>query len=199
MTAQHETIDRLGIEQLFINARSSHYFTDKPVTDDVLHQLYEYAKLGPTGFNTQPGRYVFVRTDDSKQQLASLCSSSNAQKVRAAPVTLIVAYDSRFHDFLPTQFPAFDAKGFFEKTPELIAPTAVTNATLQAAYAIFAARALGLTAGPMSGFDNEKVDALFFPDGRFKSLLLINLGYADVSRSAPRGPRLEFAEVAQIL
>ncbi|PRB80025.1 malonic semialdehyde reductase [Pseudomonas sp. MYb185] len=199
MTLQNDAIDWRSIEQLFINARSAHDFTDEPVTDTVLHQLYEYAKLGPTGFNTQPGRYLFVRTEEVRQKLAARCSSSNTQKVLSAPVTLIVAYDSHFHQFLPTQFPAFDAKGFFEKTPALIEPTALTNATLQAAYMIFAARALGLTAGPMSGFDNERVDTLFFPDGRWKSLLLINLGYADASRLAPRGPRLEFAEVAQIL
>lgn len=188
-----------ALAQLFTDAHSIHQFTDQAVTDETLRQLYDLLKWGPTAFNAQPGRYVFVRSQEAKQRLAPALAAGNLEKTLAAPVTVIIAQDSEFHEQLPTQFPGYDARGLFVSNPGLINPTAFRNSSLQGAYLIIAARALGLDAGAMSGFDAAKLDAEFFPDGKWKSNFLINLGYAAPGAGFPRGPRLPFEDAARIL
>jgi 3-hydroxypropanoate dehydrogenase len=143
-------------------------------------------KWGPTAFNGQPGRYLFIHSDEARQKLLPALSSGNRDKT-AAPLTVVLAWDPAFHQHLPQQFPAYDAKGFYDGLPQLVEPHARLNASLQAAYLILAARALGLDAGPMAGFDAAAVDAAFFPDGQWRSLLLVNLGYGVTEGLPPRG------------
>jgi nitroreductase len=187
------------LDQAFLQARTFNKFTDQPVSDEVLHQLYDLAKWGPTAMNSQPARFVFVRSAEAKARLKPSLSPNNADKTMAAPVTVIVATDSQFFEHLPTQFPAYDAKPMFEGNPAMAQGTASLNGSLQGAYLIIAARMLGLDCGPMAGFDKTKVDAEFFADGRYKSSFLINLGYGDASGNHPRGPRLAFETAAQAL
>ena len=187
------------LDQAFVQARTFNKFSDQAVTDEVLRQLYDLAKWGPTAMNSQPARFVFVRSAEAKARLKPSLSPNNADKTMAAPLTVIVATDTRFYDNLPTQFPAYDAKPMFEGNPAMAQGTASLNGSLQGAYLIIAARLLGLDCGPMAGFDKAKVDAEFFADGRFKSSFLINLGYGDASGNHPRGPRLGFDTAAQIL
>jgi nitroreductase len=187
------------LDQAFLQARTFNKFTNQPVTDEVLHQLYDLAKWGPTAMNSQPARFVFVRSAEAKARLKPSLSPNNADKTMAAPVTVIVATDSQFFEHLPTQFPAYDAKPMFEGNPAMAQGTASLNGSLQGAYLIIAARMLGLDCGPMAGFDKTKVDAEFFADGRYKSSFLINLGYGDASGNHPRGPRLAFETAAQAL
>jgi 3-hydroxypropanoate dehydrogenase len=170
----------------------------QPVSDEKIHQLYELLKWGPTAFNAQPARYVFVRSPGAKQKLAPALSAGNRDKTLIAPVTVIVAVDTRFHEYLTAQFPAYDAKPLFDSTPALIEPTIQRNGSLQGAYLIIAARALGLDAGPMSGFNADLVNQAFFPDGRWKANFLVNLGYGNGEKLFPRGPRLAFEEVVRI-
>jgi 3-hydroxypropanoate dehydrogenase len=193
------SISHQAIDQLFRNARSVQTFLPKPVSSETIQELYELTRWGPTGFNSQPARFLFLQTPEAKARLAPALSSGNRERTLAAPVNVVIAWDSHFHDHLPTQFPAYDAKGFFEKNESLIEPTARTNATLQAAYLILAARALGLDVGPMSGFTPEKVDAEFFPNTSWRSLLLANIGYGDHSDVKPRLPRLSASEAISIL
>jgi 3-hydroxypropanoate dehydrogenase len=155
--------------------------------------------MAPTSANSSPARIVFVRSVAAKQRLLPAMSPGNQEKTRAAPVTAIVAYDTEFHEKLPMLFPHADARSWFAGNQALIDTTAFRNGTLQGAYLILASRALGLDAGPMSGFDNAKVDKEFFPEGRIKSNFLINLGYGDGAKLFPRSPRLPFEEAAQIL
>jgi 3-hydroxypropanoate dehydrogenase len=156
-------------------------------------------KWAPTSANSSPARIVFVRSAEAKQRLLPAMSPGNLDKTRAAPVTAIVAYDTEFFEKLPKLFPQADARSWFAGNQALIDTTAFRNGTLQGAYLILAARALGLDAGPMSGFDNAKVDREFFPGGKVKSNFLVNLGYGDHAKLFPRNPRLPFAEAAQIL
>ena len=188
-----------ALDQLFREARSIQRFVEREVSLDTLAEIYKLASLGPTGFNSQPARYLFLVSKHAKERLQPALSSPNREKTLAAPINVIVAWDSRFHEHLPQQFLAYDAKSFFDKSPDYVEPTARTNATLQAAYFFLAARALGLDVGPMSGFNPSKVDQEFFPDGRYRALLLANIGYGDRSTLGPRGPRLGFEEVAQVL
>ncbi|MBL8267097.1 malonic semialdehyde reductase [Steroidobacter sp.] len=188
-----------ALEQLFRDGRSLHTFTDRPVTDQTLRELYELLRLGPTGFNSQPARHVFVRSAEAKAKLGPALSSSNRAKTLAAPVTAIVAYDARFFDHLPALFPSYDARPLFEASVALTQQTAERNASLQAAYLILAARALGLDAGPMSGFNADAVDREFFPDGQAHALYLVNLGYGERSQLRPRLPRLSFEAAAKIV
>jgi len=193
------TISNNAIAKLFTDAHSVHQFSNQKVTDSVLHSLYDLVKLGPTGFNSQPGRYLFIRSPEAKEKLAPALSSSNREKTINAPVNVIVAYDTQFHQQLPEQFPAYDAKSFFEKSPDWIEPTAKLNANLQAGYLIIAARALGLDVGPMSGFNPTLIDNEFFSHGRYKSFLVINLGYPLGKSKKTRGPRLSFEQGAEII
>ena len=188
-----------ALDQLFTDARTFNKFTDEPLSDAQLHAIYDLAKMPPTAFNASPARFVFVRSPEAKKRLIPLMMEGNQAKSMAAPVTVIVAFDSRFQENLPTLFPAMDVKGMFDADAELTAIAAFRNGTLSGAYFIMAVRALGLDAGPMSGFNNAAVDNEFFPDGRFKSNFLINIGHGDPTGNYPRSPRLKFDEAAQIL
>ena len=192
-------LNQAALEQLFLSARSYNQFTDAAVSDETVQALYDLLKWGPTSMNTQPGRYVFIRSNEARAKLLDCLSPGNVDKTRAAPLTVIVASDSQFFEHLPSQFKAYDAKPLFEGNAALADATAMRNSSLQGAYLIMAARALGLDCGAMSGFDPAKVNAAFFPDGRFKANFLVNLGYGAEGGFHPRGPRLSFEQVAQIV
>lgn len=193
------SLDSGALKQLFSEAHTYNKFTDQEVSDSLLKSLYELMKWGPTAVNCQPGRYVFVKSPAGKERLIPALLPGNVAKVQGAPVTVIVASDSRFYEHLSTQWTAYDAAAPFAGDAALAAEAAFRNGSLQGAYLIMAARALGLDCGPMSGFDQAKVDAEFFPDGRFKSNFLINLGYGAEGGYYPRGPRLTFEDTAEII
>lgn len=189
-----------ALEQAFIKARTVNAFTKEPVLDATLMQLYELMKWGPTSMNSQPGYFTFIKSNDAKQRLNSTLLLANREKSLAAPVTIIIASDTQFYNHLPEQFPAVpNAKDMFKSNDEFSQITALRNSSMQGAYLIIAARMLGLDCGPMSGFDNSAVDAEFFPDGRYKSNFLINLGYGDRAGNYPRGPRLSLEQVTHII
>lgn len=192
-------LDPSALAQLFTAARTHNGFEPAPIPTATLQQLYELMKWGPTSMNCQPARLVFVTSPEAKARLKPALAPSNVDKTMVAPVTVIVAQDTRFFDHLPTQFPAYDAKPMFEGNAELAATTRFRNGTLQGAYLILAARALGLDCGPMSGFDIATVDAAFFPDGRYTANFLCNLGYGIPEKLHPRGPRLDFETACTIL
>jgi len=192
-------LDDRSLDIIFRAARTHNEWLDKPVSDELLHQIYDLMKWAPTSANSSPARIVFVRSAAAKERLLPAMSPGNLEKTRAAPVTAIIAYDTEFHEKLPKLFPQADARSWFAGNQPLIDTTAFRNGTLQGAYLLLAARGLGLDAGPMSGFDNAKVDKEFFPDGKVKSNFVINLGYGDHAKLFPRNPRLPFAEAAQIL
>lgn len=186
------------LAQLFTEARTHNGFRPDPIPEATLRQLYDLLKWGPTSMNCQPARFVFITTPEGKEKLRPALSPGNLDKTMAAPATVIIATDTRFYDHLPVMFPAYDAKPMFAGNAELAATTAFRNGTLQGAYLMLAARALGLDCGPMSGFDNAKLDAAFFPDGRCKSNFLCNLGIGDSAKLYPRGPRLSFDEACSV-
>lgn len=189
------SLDPAALDLLFLQARTFNKFTAEPVGDDLLRQLYDLYKWGPTSMNTQPGRVVFVRTEEGKQKLKPALMPNNVDKTMAAPVVAIVALDTAFYEHMPTQFPANPAaRDLFAGNAGLSTDTATRNSSLQGAYLIMAARALGLAAGPMSGFNPAMVNEAFFPDGRWKANFLINLGWGDPSGNRPRGPRLAFED-----
>lgn len=188
-----------ALDQLFRTARTQNAFQDRPVEDSQLRALYDLLKWGPTAANSTPARFVFVKSAEAKQKLAPALSEGNLAKTLAAPVTVIVGYDEDFHEKLPYLFPHTDAKSWFDGPREGRHEAAVRNGSLQGAYLMLAARALGLDAGPMSGFDNAKVDAAFFAGTAIKSNFLVNLGYGDPSGVFPRLPRLSFDEAARIV
>lgn len=193
-------LDERSLDILFRAARTQNGFLDQPVSDQELRALYDLLKWGPTTMNSQPARFVFVRSREAKERLRPALSPGNVDKTMAAPVTVIVAYDLRFYEHLPRTFPNnLEAKAAFEGKEAHIATTALRNGSLQGAYLILAARALGLDCGPMSGFDNAKVDEAFFPDGRWKSNFLCNLGRGDPTKVFPRNPRLAFEEACRIV
>ncbi|MBK0056895.1 malonic semialdehyde reductase [Isoptericola jiangsuensis] len=191
-------LDAAALDQLFRTARTQNAFLDTPVEDAQLHALYELVKWGPTAANGSPARFVFVKSAEAKAKLAPALSEGNHDKTLAAPVTVIVAFDQDFHEKLPYLFPHTDAKAWFDGPREGRHEGAFRNGSLQGAYLILAARALGLDAGPMSGFDNAKVDEAFFAGTNIKSNFLVNLGYGDPSGLFPRLPRLSFDEAARI-
>lgn len=187
-------LDDQALDVIFRKARTHNGFTGQ-VTDAQLRALYELMKFGPTTMNTQPARFVFLRSKEAKEKLRPALSPGNLDKTMAAPVTAIVAFDLRFYEFLPKSFPNNpNAKANFEGKDAVNQIVALRNGSLQGAYFIIAARALGLDTGPMSGFDNAKVDAAFFPEGRWKSNFLCNLGRGDPAKIFPRNPRLTFEE-----
>ncbi len=191
------TIDAAGLDLLFREARTHNKWSDRPVSDETLQELYDTLKFGPTSANSSPARFVFVRSKEGKQRLAPALSSGNTEKTMTAPVTVIVAYDPKFYEKLSTLFPHNqDAASWFTSNDSLAATTAFRNGTLQGAYLILAARALGLDTGAMSGFDNAKVDEAFFADNGWRSNFLVNLGYGDASGVFNRSPRLAFHEAA---
>jgi 3-hydroxypropanoate dehydrogenase len=192
-------LDDRSLDIIFREARTHTEWLDKPVSATLLHQVYDLMKWGPTSGNCSPARIVFVRSAAAKQRLLPTMSPGNEEKTRTAPVTAIIAHDMEFYEKLPQLFPHTDARSWFAGNQPLIDTSAFRNGTLQGAYLIIAARALGLDAGPMSGFDNARVDKEFFSDGKVKSNFMINLGYGDHAKLFPRNPRLPFAEAAQIL
>lgn len=193
-----EMLSDAALDQLFRTARTYNGFTDKPVTADILRQIHDLLRWGPTSANCCPLRVVFVTTAEAKERLRPALSAGNLTKTMSAPVTAILAYDTQFAEHLPRLFPHVDARPWFAN-PQVASETTFRNGTLQAAYFMLAARALGLDCGPMSGFDQGKVNAEFFPDGRFKANFICNLGYGDPSSLFDRSPRFDFEDVCQVL
>jgi 3-hydroxypropanoate dehydrogenase len=192
------TIDTAGHDLLFREARTHNKWKSDPVSDETLRELYDLTKWGPTSANSSPARFVFIRSKEGKEKLAPALSSGNTEKTMAAPVTVIVAYDPKFYEKLPHLFPHNqDAISWFTSNDSLAATTAFRNGTLQGAYLMIAARAMGLDTGAMSGFDNAKVDAAFFAHNGWRSNFLVNLGYGDPEGLFNRSPRLTFDEAAQ--
>ena len=191
-------LDESALEQLFRTARTHNSWTGKPVADDTLRTLYDLMKWGPTSANCSPARVVFVRTPEGKARLLGAMSPGNQEKTRAAPVTAIIAMDLEFHEKLPALFPHADARSWFAGKPALIESTAFRNSSLQGAYLMLAARALGMDCGPMSGFDADKLNAEFFPDGKVRANFVCNLGYGDPSGLFARSPRLAFDEACTL-
>ena len=203
-----------ALDTLFRHARTYSYWLDKPVSDDTLRELYGLLKWAPTSANASPARFVFVRSPKAKERLRPALAPGNVDKTMSAPVTVIVAYDLMFYEKLPKLFPhAPQMRDLYASNPQLVETTARRNSSLQGAYLILAARSLGLDCGPMSGFDNAKLDGEFFaagkecegcdqeffPEGHVRSNFLVNLGYGDEARLHPRLPRLEFGEACSVL
>jgi len=188
-----------ALDRLFREARTFPAFLDKPVSDVMLRRIYDLARIGPTSTNSNPGRFVFLRSPSARARLAPAMSAGNLDKTMKAPVTAILAYDLEFYEHLPTLFSHVDARSWYVGKREHIVTTSFRNSTLQGAYFILATRALGLDCGAMSGFDNAKVDAEFFPDGKLRSNFLINIGYGDRTKLLPRHPRLAFEEACTVL
>jgi len=189
-----------GQELIFRNARSYSYWLDRPVDDGLLRQVYELTKMGPTSANMCPLRILFVKLREAKERLKPALDAGNVNKVMTAPVTAILGMDVRFYEKLPQLFPHADARSWFKDLPEpVLEYVALRNSSLQGAYFMLAARSLGLDCGPMSGFNNAKVDAAFFAGTTIKSNFLCALGYGDASKLYPRSPRLTFEETCQII
>ena len=191
-------LDQKALDTLFTEAHTHNGWLDKPVSDELLRRLWDLVKMAPTASNSLPARIVFVRSKEAKEKLKPALSPGNAEKTMAAPVCAIIAYDLEFFELLPKLYPQVDMKKNFVGNTEAAKTAAFRNGSMQGGYFILAARALGLDCGPMSGFDNAKVDAAFFPDGRCKSNFLCNLGKGDPSKVMPRLPRLAFDEVCQL-
>jgi 3-hydroxypropanoate dehydrogenase len=188
-----------SLDLIFRQARTHTVWLDKPVDDDVLRQVYDLAKMGPTSANMCPLRIVFVRSKDAKAKLKPALDAGNVDKTMAAPVTAIIGMDIHFFEKLPKLFPHADAKAWFKDLPEnVLEYMALRNSSLQGAYFMLAARSLGLDCGPMSGFNNAKVDAAFFAGTTVKSNFLCNLGHGDATKLLPRSPRLTFEEACKI-
>ncbi len=187
------------LDALFIKARTANGFIDKPVPKELLRQAYDIAKMGATSMNSQPTRYVFLTSPEARERLLPAMSPGNLDKTRTAPVTVIVATDTKFYEFMPQVWHRPGAKENFEGNPALAQGTASRNGTLGGGYFMIACRALGLDCGPMSGVDLAKVNAEFFPDGRWQANFLINLGYGDDSKLFDRNPRLSFEQAASVL
>jgi 3-hydroxypropanoate dehydrogenase len=195
-----KSLDNNALEQLFLNARTHNGWQDKPVSEELLKQLYDLIKFAPTAVNGLPARFLFVTSKEAKEKLKSCLMEGNIEKTMQAPVTVIIGYDLTFYEHLPLLFNHnADAKSWFEGNDALIEETAFRNSSLQGGYLIMAARALGLDCGAMSGFDKEKLNAEFFPEGKIKANFLCNLGYGDPMKLYPRSPRLNFEQACQIL
>jgi 3-hydroxypropanoate dehydrogenase len=192
-------ISEEAFDQLFREARTHSAWLPEPVPVELLCKAYELARLGPTSANGSPARFVFLTTPGAKARLKPVLALGNVDKTMAAPVTVIVAWDTEFHENLPRLFPQADVRSYFVGNKPLIEENAFRNSSLQAAYFMLAARALGLDCGPMSGFDADKLNAEFFPDGKWKVNFLCNLGYGEPSKLYQRNPRLNFEEASLIL
>ena len=212
--ASRPMIDQAALDQIFLEARTFNAWLDEPVSDETLRQIYGLMKWGPTSANTNPARFVFVKSKEAKERLRQALAPGNVEKTMTAPVTVIVAYDLLFYEKLPKLFPHNPAmRDLFAKNPQLVETTARRNSSLQGAYFMIAARAAGLDCGPLSGFDNAKLDELFFgagrecegcdqeffPEGHVRSNFLCNLGHGDRTKLWPRQPRLDFHEACSIL
>jgi 3-hydroxypropanoate dehydrogenase len=193
------TLDPAGRNLLFNEARTHNGWTDQPVSDDTLRELFDLLKMAPTSANCSPARFVFLRSAESRQRLVPALLPGNLEKTLAAPVTVIVACDLAFHEQLPKLFPHADARSWFAGNENLIRETAFRNGTLQGAYMMLAARAVGLDCGPMSGFDKAKVDEAFFAGTTWRSNFLCNLGHGDPSKLFPRSPRFQFEDACRLL
>lgn len=192
-------LDPQALDQLFLEARTFSHWQGRPVEEDLLRQLYDLTRMGPTSANSCPAQFVFVTSAEGKQRLKPHLSEGNVDKTMSAPVTVIVAADHAFHEQLPKLFPHTDAKSWFVGKDDLIRETAFRNSSLQGAYLILAARALGLDCGPMSGFDNDGVDAEFFAGTAVRSNFLVNVGWGNPNKLRPRSPRLDFDEACRIV
>lgn len=189
-----------ALDQLFRTARTYNGYLDQPVTTEQLHALWDLMKMGPTSANQLPARLVWCTTDEAKQRLAACTMPANGEKILKAPVTVIVARDTEFHEHLPKLFPHTDARAWFVGNDELREKSSFLNATLQGAYFIMAARALGLDTGPMTGFSNDAVDAAFFAETpTFKSVMISTLGYGDPATIFGRSPRPDFDTFNRII
>lgn len=193
-----ERIDPKAMDQLFCEARTHNEWLDRPVSDDLLRELFDLMRWPPTSANCSPARIVFVKSPQAKARLLPALIEGNVEKTRTAPVTAIVGYDLEFHEHLPRLFPHTDARSWFAGNAPLIEATAFRNGSLQGAYLIMAARALGLDCGPMSGFDADKVNAAFFGDSSVRVNFLCNLGYGRAEALFPRSPRFDFEDVCRI-
>ncbi len=195
------TLDQAALDLLFLQARTQNGWLPTPVSDETLRRVYDIAKMGPTSANSCPARFVFLRTPAAKARLLPALSPGNVDKTKQAPVTAVIGYDTRFFEWMPKKLFAHrpDMADNYAKNPALAEITAFRNGTLQGAYFMLAARAVGLDVGGMSGFDNAKVNAEFFPDGRVKSNFLCNLGHGDPTKVLPRLPRLDFDEACALL
>jgi 3-hydroxypropanoate dehydrogenase len=191
-------LESSGLDVLFRHARTYRAWLPIPVPDKLLREMYDLFKLGPTSANSSPARVLFIKSQEAKARLIPALAAGNVEKTKTAPVTAVIAYDTGFFEMLPKLAPGFDPKVFSEN-PKLAEETAFRNGSLQGAYLMMAARAVGLDCGPMSGFDADKVNAEFFPDGRRKANFLCNLGYGDPEKLRPRQPRLDFDEACLIL
>jgi len=190
--------DEKMLDLILRNARSHSDFTDKPVADAALKAAHELMKWGPTSANSQPARFLYLRSPESREKLRPALSATNRDKTLKAPLVAIVAYDTRFWEHLPRMFHNPEAISWFKDKGAHTETTAFRNGTLQGAYYLLALRAVGLDCGAMSGFDNAKVDAAFFSDGRFKSNFLVNIGYGTGKGIVPRNPRLTFEEACRV-
>ncbi|MBU2978828.1 malonic semialdehyde reductase [Alteromonas sp. C1M14] len=188
-----------ALDQLFTQAHTHTSWLDKTIANEVLHQLYDLVKVGATSANCSPGRFVFITSQEGKEKLKPCLSSGNVAQTMSAPCTVIVAYDETFYDHLPTLFPYADAKSWFTSSPEAAFETAMRNSSLQGAYLISAARALGLDTGAMSGFDPKRLNETFFSKSTWKVNFLLNIGYGDNEKVHDRLPRLDFEQACQIL
>jgi 3-hydroxypropanoate dehydrogenase len=188
-----------GLDQIFRKARTYRAWRPEPVSEALLKEVYDLTRLGPTSANCSPARFVFVVSPESKARLLPTLDPANVEKTRTAPATVIIAYDTEFYEKFPELMPGVDFRSRFVGKPALIEETAFRNGTLEGGYLILAARVLGLDCGPMSGFSPEKLNAEFFPDGKWKANFLCNLGYGDSSKMPPRAPRLDFDEACRLL
>ncbi len=192
-------LDGTSLDQLFREARTHYHWQDRPVGDDQLRAVFDLLKMGPTSANCSPARFLFLRTPEAKERLRPALSAGNVDKTMAAPVVAIVAYDPKFYEDLPKLCPHADARSWFAGNEGLASETAFRNGTLQGAYLMVAARAAGLDCGPMSGFDNARVDAEFLVAMGWKSNFLVNIGFGEHWKLSPRARRFEFDEACRLL
>ena len=199
LRARIQRLDDNGLDLLFREARSFKRWQSREVEPTILHELHEVMKFGPTSKNCNPARFLFLCSEDAKNRTLPALDKGNVPKIKAAPVVAIIAYDTQFFEQLLRLFPVMDARAIYRNDPVEAESTAFRNSSLQGAYLMLAARSLGLDVNGISGFDNQKIDAEFFADGQYKSNFLCCMGYGDTEGLHPRGPRLDFDEVCQIL
>ena len=199
MTAKSRVLTDDALKQIFTEARTHSAWLPEPVSDELLVKIYDLMKFGPTSANSSPARILFVKSAEAKEKLLPCLAPGNVEKTKLAPVTAIIAQDMEFYEKLPRLYPFADARSWFAGKKEFIESTAFRNSSLQGGYFIIAARSLGLDCGPMSGFDNAKVDDTFFQGTTWKSNFLCNLGCGDSSKLHPRAPRLDFSEATKIV
>src|SRR5579871_1648333 len=199
-SAMAEIVSKDDLDLIFRNARTHTHWLDKPVSDSLLREVYELSRLGPTSANMCPMRIVFVRSPAAKEKLKPCLQPGNVEKTMKAPATAIIGMDIHFYNELPKLFPQTDAKAWFKDLPDnVLEYTALRNSSLEGGYFMLAARSLGLDCGPMSGFNNAKVDAAFFAGTTVKSNFICSLGYGDASKLFPRSPRLSFEEACKVV